>query len=262
MREQPWNQRRGSHYHYQWYRNLLELHTLTNRWLEALHIDPKGRAHQIKRVTAPQLHDMIEILEHITLRSVKPDLKIFLNDKDPSELLAQLDHTVWIIQSWTYMNLLERTPQKEKDAVRNILEQASWKAGRQSAHDLWGEADDELKKNLRGILLTFQEGPLSGAPKKKGYLIKRVIENELQLELLHCPHQIPYYEVRPVADELCDLHCHWTRGFAYALNTQIVIDYKPLDRTQETGYPQYCHLHWSLKKKTKHLTETLPSFNF
>jgi len=226
MRENPWHIRRPTTEHYQRFRNLIDLHQLTCTWLEDLNLDQPTTPHQIKRVGIPGIAESLRVLENLTSRTVPKDLEDFLDESYPDELLDKLQQTIWVMHSWSLRSIFEQTPRDEWAALRNVLEQSSWKAGRDCCKRRWKQIPVYATKNLRGILAAFQDSPLSGYPKFSSFLIKRATAMELDLELLQCPHNSPFLEVETVADDLCPLHTHYMRGYVYHLNTTVLMDYK------------------------------------
>lgn len=231
-RTDPWHLRRPSTEDYQWFRNLVDLHMLTAEWLGSLKMEREATPHQLRRVLSPSVQESLWMLEKLTQSSIPNDLESLLDDSKPAEMLSRLEYTVWAVQAWTVMNILDKTPREERSAMRNVLEQSSWKSGRACAKRRWPEFPDGYRSDLRGILAAFRSSPFSGYPRHSTFLVKRATGSELQLELLGCPHQSRYLEVQAVADDLCHLQTHWMRGFAYALNPTVMLDYLPVQRSQ------------------------------
>lgn len=241
MREQPWNIRRATAEHDQWYRNILDLHALTLGWLKEL--ESEQPSHFLKRGAAtPELAEALSMLERITESAPKAGagFDTLLDDSEPTDLLTRLEHTVHAVQALTLSHLLERAQADDRTALLNQLEQNSWKAGRLCGETRWSTLSREARGDLRAALSALRDSPMSGLPHHDNLLVKRVIAEELQLELLGCPHQSRHNEVRSTADALCSLHTHWIRGFAYAINTRLSIEHWPATSQRR------CQLIWSL----------------
>lgn len=165
------------------------------------------------------------MLEAITRTTLPTELETLLDDSTPEELLSRLEYTIWAMQAWTYSNIFQKTPANERDALRNALEQSSWKAGRQCGQDRWAKLPKRYRNDIRDLLRTLQDSPLSGYPHRKAFLILRGTPQVVQLELLSCPHTSPYHEVQAIASPLCELHSHWMRGFLYGIHHQTLLEH-------------------------------------
>lgn len=232
MREQPWHLRHATVKHEQWFHNLVELHELTNDWLQALQGDKKP-TYQITRGLTKAVVQNLWMLDSLSGTELEP-----LLDEEGAELtLARLDHTVWAVQAWTLASLLEKTENAEKSALVSSLEQSCFKMGRKCAESRWPQPQvDRVQFDLRAIIESLRDCPLSGLPFGDGFLVKRAICSNVQLELRACPHHSTYPEVEKIADELCSLHVHWMRGYCYALNNRVTVESK-------TAKPR-CTLDW------------------
>ena len=109
--------------------------------------------------------------------------------------------------------------------MESVLEQVAWKQGRARSETIWKKLVAKGSQDLRDILLALNDSPFSGYPQGDGFLMRRALSHEVQLELRACPHQIHYPEVAPVADRLCRLHAFWMKGFAYAMNPQVSVEH-------------------------------------
>lgn len=242
MREHPWHIRSISAEHEQWYRNLIDLHALTLKWIQDLRLDRLAPAHLMKRTAVSD-----EIVESLwMLESIGPDatpLPALLDDTYPEDLLGRLERTVWAVQAWTLTNVLGKLSGKEKLSAKNQLEQSAWTAGRECAERRWPEIPETCRNDLRGVLMLLNNSPLSGLPQRSRFLTRRATARELRIELMGCPHQSPFGEVGPVKNELCLMHNQWIRGFSYFIHTQISIDYYPVG--EEKSEDVRCHQKWT-----------------
>jgi hypothetical protein len=238
MREYPWSERRPSAEHYQNFRNLADFHALTLAWLSDLEIEPDGT--HLKRVMGPLTSEDIWMLGSLVENTLPSQLdKILVDESTPEDLLKKLRQTVWGAQAWALKNVLERTPREEQPALRNLLEQSSWKAGRRCALARWAHLDPNQARDLGHVFACLQDSPFSGYPQGPGFLVRRQVSSEIETEMLLCPHRSPSTEVQPMADLLCMLHVHWIRGYAYGLNPFVMITYRTGSR---------CILRWAFHK--------------
>jgi hypothetical protein len=176
-------------------------------------------------------------------------------------VLSRLERTIWAAQAYTLSQLLERTSESERSVLDSILEQISWKLGRNFAERKWLQLSDETRQKLPRLLLAFADTPFGSAPfsaanSGQSFLVLRATEREAQIELHHCPHQSPFNEVLRIANELCAVHHHWTRGFAYGLHHRLQVTLQMArsghpEKSKEKGLQrpdsghQRCGQHWT-----------------
>lgn len=219
MRENPWHIRYPSTEHYQWFKNLVDLHELTTHWIKEVQADRPS--YLLTRGLSKEVSQNLWMLDSLS----ETPLEKLLDDTLPKEMLGRLEHTIWAVQSWTLSNLQERTTSSNRNSLDSLLEQVCWKLGKTSAETRWNQQCKKGNLPLREVMLSFNDSPLSGYPHSEGFLVRRAIQNEVQVELRFCPHQIPYPEVKAVADQLCHFHAQWMRGFAYALNHRTAVEH-------------------------------------
>lgn len=228
-----WNNRFLTHKHERWFAHLAELNDLTNAWITELRMERPPTA--LARGLGREVTENFWMLDSLSDKN----LSSFLDDTSPDDLLGRLEHTVWAVQGWTLMKVLEKTSATEKPILKSILEQISWKMGKQSAERRWPPTLCIDRQNLRLLVQALFDSAVSGYPYScadRSFLVKRAIPREVDLELLNCPHHIRYSELKPVADDLCKLYMHWIRGFAYGLNHQLLVE-------GETQHGR-CNLRW------------------
>src|SRR5690606_27633027 len=225
----------------QLFANLLDLHAMTKAWLKELNLDQPPTPHHLKRVLSPGIRDSFWKLETVSRSAVPREIEMILGEGNPDDVLSKLGYTVRAIQAWTLRSILEQTPSEEASALKNLLEHTSWKAGRECGSRRWQRTAEEPRQDLRGILAALQDSPLSGYPRNSTFLVIRALPQNARVELLDCPHQSRYVEVQPVVDELCALQTFWMRGFAYSLNSRVLIDYRPVTSEERE---KRCTLHW------------------
>lgn len=256
-REHPWHSRIPSNQNQIWFRNLIDLHQLTLSWLKA--VNREQPAHFIPRGVQPNpdVSSSLWMLDLLGSEGLDPSTELdnLMDDTSPEDVLARLDRTVWAVQSWTLNKLLRPAKESEAQAPRlsqvrsaelpradlatmNALEQNSWKCGREVCAQRWPGLQEDVRVDLRGVLSAFRDTPLNRSGIREGFLVKRATERQVEIHLLHCPHQTPYEEVSPMADHLCALHAHWIRGYLYSINTKITVE---SDRRGER-----CEQRWSI----------------
>ena len=213
----PWHQRSPVTEHYQWFRNLVELHELTKAWLTEVQIDRPS--YFLTRGFSRRVGENLWMLESLSEKKMED----FLDDTHPNDMLARLDHAVWAVQAWTLTHFQIHCPPGDRESLSSLFEQLSWKAGRKCAQTRWKNLISTRPNpslDLKTILLALHDSPFAGYPQKNPFLIQRALTQEITLELFCCPHQQKYHEVGVVADRLCELHWHWLRGYAYGLNSK------------------------------------------
>lgn len=264
-REHPWNERRVTQWHAQWFRRLLELCALTRAWLNELPNDEaeSSRLPRLpfdfieKNAAFPELgesHWMLKTLDQALAEdeahSFSPAfldslLQNLLDDTLPEDLLARLERAVWLMQSVILSQILDySTNSSSTRIVVSLLEQASWKQGRRCAQFSWPNLTSQKNdpahvEDLRRLFVVLQDGlwaPYGQATHGSEYLIKRALPHELSIELRACPHQYSLVESPHVADSLCQMHFHWVRGFIYAMNPRVQIE--------KSTARSHCSLKW------------------
>ena len=216
-REYPWHLRLPSTEHYQRFKNLVQIHQLTAEWLHEIrsHDDPTPPlSHSLNPVISTNLPENLKENLWMLDSLANSDLESLLDDTSPSETLDRLEQTLWAVQSLTVSTLNESS-----------LEPISWKQGKECGESRWKALAQQGNQDLRDILLALNDSPFSGYPQGNGFLVRRALPIEIQIELMTCPHQNPFLATRLVADRLCRLHAQWIKGFAQALHSQIQIEH-------------------------------------
>jgi hypothetical protein len=237
----PWHERLATHSHHRRFGYLVELHRLTETWLHELQL--ARPAHSLHRGLDPQIARDLWMLENPAERG----LEKLLDDTPVNDVLARLERTIWAAQAYTLGQLLERTGTEERSVLDSILEQSSWKLGRAYAEKQWQNLSPSSRHDLRKVLLAFADTPLGTSPftssnEGRSFLVLRATEKEARIELHHCAHRSVYSEVQRIANELCTIHFHWTRGFAYGLHPQLRVS----QLNTPTDHPSSrCGLHWA-----------------
>lgn len=235
----PWHERLATHSHHRRFEYLVELHRLTETWLRELQVERP--AHSLNRGLGPEVAGNLWMLENPSERG----LNAILDDTSAEDVLSRLERTIWAAQAYTLGQLLDRTGSQDRSVLDSILEQTSWKLGRAYAEKRWPHLSPDHRQNLRRLLLAYADTPFGAVPfgaaqEGKSFLVLRATEQEAQIELHHCPHQSVFSEVKRIADELCTIHHHWTRGFAYGLHNRLQVH---LEMSKE--HTQRCGQRWT-----------------
>jgi hypothetical protein len=230
-----WNTRSVTHKHHAWFRNLTELNEITSSWVSELKLERPSHAmaRGLPREATQDLWMIDNLGEDGSLESL-------LDDTRTSDLLQRLERTVWSVQAWTFMHLMDRTKAPERPALEAMLSQTAWKLGRKSAESRWQGMPGDTRSDLRAMFFALNDSPFTGSHQRTvldQYLVTRAVASELRLELLHCPHRMDMSEISPAADSLCRIQADLLRGFVYGLNSRIGIDH--------TIARPHCQQRWS-----------------
>lgn len=214
----PWHERRATHRHFRWYRNLRDLHELTLGWISET--ETQRSPHEMERGLPKEVTDSLWLLDTFP----ETDLDRLMDDTQPDDVLGRLTRTVWAFQASTLASLQERTTSpQERRILDSVLEQGAWKLGRHVAETRWGGLTAAERANLKSLIGTLRDTPFGTLPEGDALLVKRATANEARVQFLACAHRFPMPEVHGVADDLCRIHLHWMQGFAYGLNPAISV---------------------------------------
>lgn len=220
MREQPWNLRRATQWHHRWYRDLLEMHSLTLAWLAELQLERP--AHFVGPTVDVETQAVLKQLEQLIAvtmgRMADPDsrggLDAILDDTRPEDLLSRLDHAIRSAQAITLKSLAPE--------LLAQLEAVTFKCGKDSATSRWGHWLGG-REDLRALLEATLNNPFWG---RDGVLVRRALSSEVRIELLSCPHLSLIPTVQMAADPVCEAQGQWLRGFVYGLNSKAVVHHQ------------------------------------
>ena len=224
MRKNPWHLRTPSTEHYQWFRNLVDLHRITESWRA------ESAVSTLTNRTTPSLGRKIKETLWMLDELLNKTIEDYMDDTLPQDMLGRLDQAVWTVQAETLSTLLGKTNSPETEILsktgEELLRQNAWKLGKSCVETRWRPLINRGgQAPLREVLLALQDTPFSGYPNGDGFLVKRAVPTQIEIELRSCPHYSQYAEVHSVADSLCLLHTHWMTGFASALNEKIKVEH-------------------------------------
>ena len=236
MRENPWHSRFPTSEHFQWFKNLIEFHRLTLNWVTQLHPSPPPlgcflltrEQHRLKKY-------------HWTLDQLfEKDLDSLLEGDRPEEFLDMLESLLWRIQAHSVSVLYQVESPESSCSLEEAIEKISWHLGAQCAQKRWLNFSFTQSPQLPEVLLALKDSPFSNFPLNNGFLTKRALPNEMELELRSCPHLhlALSNEVKTTTDLLCGFHFKWISGFVFELNAKIQITQSP--------HPIRCRQHWQL----------------
>jgi hypothetical protein len=227
MLQTPWHLRTPTHQQRRRYHQLVELHQLTTAWIQELQEKSERPSHFLDRGLNPSLTRDLWMLEAL-------DEKAFdqlLDDTQPEDVLNRLEQMIWQVQTYTYRKFSDQTQSDGKSILASVLEQISWKRGRENAARKWAGLSNEARADLRELVPTLMDQPFGR------FLVIRNTRSEAWIELLDCAHKKLTAEAGTSANELCHLHQQWIRGYMYELNPRLHID----------THLKTCQLRWSLE---------------
>lgn len=240
----PWNQRSLSTDQLQWFKNIVTLQKFTQSCMEAIATRDKEATHILSRVEVPGIREHLKILKELDRQNIHLQVNRVLRDQFPEETLWKLEQAVWVVQAWSIRSVLERTKPSELPALKNLLQQAAWKSGKSVAEERWNIARGHFSSSdISDYFYALRDSPLAPPHIDRPFLIRRILKSEVQAELLNCPHHVIHIEAHPITEELCRLHFDWMRGFAYGLNSSLVLQYFP--RADEA---HRCAVQWKWLK--------------
>lgn len=220
----PWHTRVHTHDQERRYRKLIALHDITLEWIEVLKLTPPG-----------------DLIREDLDEPLSPHFEALLDDTSPEDVLIRLEEKIWKLQAHTLQAILKMNSYDPLESLVPQLEQASWRLGRRASEANSQALPEHLRHDLRSLVLTALESPFFPQG-TEGFLIKRAVRDEIQLELHCCPHQKPWAEILQVADPLCTIHSQWLRGYAYGLNPRVALE---TTTKKNTAQKRCCH-RWHL----------------
>ena len=210
-----------------YFRELRELHRITEEWTV-----------ELKSPELPELKDQIALArknqlpgsDHLWVFEVWDErpLEDLIDDLSVQGFLAEIEMAIHSLQKQALSIALDQKPQ-DSEAFKitlSRLEQASWKSGRRAAEALWKNTSPRLLTDLKSVFLCTLENATHPGKGLYAYVLNRVAEKHIELDLIDCHH----------VTELCLLHFHWLKGFVYGLNPTVQIEQK--------GHPR-CHQTWT-----------------
>lgn len=239
MRENPWHLRQPTLVHFKWFKNLIELHRLTYEWVSRLHPNPPPCGFFVKKgAIHPETEKAIQILSNVLPNLPEVDLEGVIHDALPDAFLEVFQHAVWRIQADSLETLYQSISPEEVRSLESSLEEIAVRQGATCAQGRWHHLSAEFTQDLPHLFQVMKDSPFSGALHKSPFLWKRISSNKAEGELLFCPHQLGYPEIKAVANALCHLHSQWMLGFLLALNPGVKM-------TTVIKSPR-CNQEWSL----------------
>jgi hypothetical protein len=221
-----WHLRLPTTEHYQWFKNLVDLHALTLQCVQAAEEESSTCNVNVTRGLTQEVAENLWMLDSL----IETQLDDLLDDTHPSDLLGRLEHAVWANQALKLNHRIAKTTAAKREALESTLDQSSFQLGQLTGQKRWENSAFALRiprstpLQLRELLLAIHDSPFAGYPRcsgSSGFLIKRSTETELQIELQLCPHRQHYPEVKPSVDRLCRLHSQWMRGFIVGIHPNV-----------------------------------------
>lgn len=218
MNESTWNRPLPLSHHQRIFSNLIDLHRITRDWLRALGIEGPAKPHEIQRVFSPEIKSRFMKLDSLMDDAENRALEHLIPETSVESFLTRLHYTVWAVQGWTLQNLFEKTDEPERPALLNLLEQSSWKTGRQIASRKWQDTASNFAQAMPNVVSAIKEAPLMHSDMGQGFIVERLTSTSVSLSWLKCPHTLTVMETQSVVETLCHLHHQVIRGYLYALN--------------------------------------------
>ncbi len=204
MREQPWHFRRITHEHELWFSNLRDIHALSSGWLAFAKLAPS----KLDAILATELGRLMD-------------------DTLPEDVLGRLEARIWAEQAraWQDAARARATGSKDLDTAGALLLERSHDEGERVGARDWAHAFAAKPATLEQAFAALTGSAIAGRPGPAAFLICRSVENELEADLLRCPHSAcADPSLRERADSLCAAHLGWMKGYVRALNRGLAFD--------------------------------------
>jgi hypothetical protein len=211
------------------YQHLIEIHQLTQTWLNEL--APKSPAaatesHRLERFIPPNLVQNLWLLEKVRLDQLAPQLESVIDATTVTEFLSHLEEDIWLVQMAVIDNALKNT--SDPAGLTNLLEQTSWQYGKTIAEKNWPFFEANQKKleewNAISFFKALHASPLAGA---HDFLIERQIPLECSFFWVKSPLARPSLKLNPQVFVLCQLYHQFLRGFFYGLSRSLTVEVTP-----------------------------------
>jgi len=222
---QTWNIREPSPADQKKYKNLYDLFQITEEWLDA--IENSKYLFSLH----PQIKKQIFSLNEWIKKNLNYSLKDQIGALTPTDYINEFFSNIWNSQAWTLKLLLKETIDDDKATTLNQLIHLAWRAGfknfKKGPHKHKIEPSKnpspKSKRTLQDVLTLLNDSAIANYNAEKTFLIKKERSNEIHAYFLSCPHQINIAPVQESANELCNIHFQWLKGFLYALDPRFVV---------------------------------------
>lgn len=215
----PWHVRQPQFEDERRYFRLLSIHQMTQRWMKEIsRKDELG--FQMERTARPVLNQNLWLLEKIKLDELPPRLEDLIDATEVKEFLADLEDLIWIVQSSTLENMLVGS--KEPVSLINVLEKASWQAGRAYAEERWPQFEAQRFTDYFDALAMNPIADRSDL--KPAFILERESSSECSIYWKSSPQDRPSILRSPAVLTHCRLYHEWIRGFIYSLSREVKVE--------------------------------------
>ncbi len=209
------------------YQHILEIHHLTQIWLNEIAPEAKvsagsPRLHRLERFIPPNLVQNLWLLEKLKLDKLLPDLSTMVDATSVSEFLDELEEMIWIVQLSVLNNALEHTT--DAASLINSLEQITWQEGKIQAEAKWNINQTRAELSISDIAKTLAD---SAIQKKDAFLFEQQNSHHCSFYWLTSPLSISSLNHHPSVLTLCQLYHQYMRGFFYGIEKSIKVDVTP-----------------------------------
>jgi predicted RNase H-like HicB family nuclease len=227
--DHAWNERPSTFEQERRFRRLTALHTLTDAWIHAIHPEEES-SYRIARMERVTLNQNLWLFEKSRLDALPLRLEHLVGAMEIDAFLDELRDTIWIIQASTIENVLS---QREDPAeIATVLQQASWKHGRDYAESIWGTDGGMSRESAFDALMQ------SHIYEPQSFWLERKSTQEISFLWKKSPYQIGILKTSTALSHLGATHEHWIKGFIYGVSRQTRV-ITGESRLQESAHPRF-----------------------
>jgi hypothetical protein len=209
------------------YKNLIDLHRLTQLWIKAAQPTESTNAsssipnYKITRFIPPELKQTLWLLEKLRLDRLPPGLETLVDASTVSEYLDELNETVQIVQSSILENLILEADSPNRSALLNQLEQVSWTYGKTIAEERWNANHSFPAVSERGPIVFFEA--FKNSPywsHEQSFLLNHAHSTQVSFYWMTSP-LIRNHAAAQDLMNLCHMHLHAIQGYFYGLSRSL-----------------------------------------
>ena len=218
------------------YLNLIELHRLTQVWLNELNpADAAANTHRLDRVIRPEFSQNLWLLEKLKLDQLPPELAKMVDAQSVTDFLSELEETILIVQITTLENAMQNTA--DHISLMNLMEKISWKHGKLLAEKRWPQfmAATEAQAPIH-YFQALKDSPLWTTQATPPFLLERNTATLCSFYWLQSPLAKASLKISPRVLELSRLYHEMIRGFFYGLSRGLKVDITPALLNEHKAY--------------------------
>jgi hypothetical protein len=239
----PWHERLPNFEEERRYLNFIDLHKMTEAWLQEISPTMVGNTHRLERVVPSELAQNLWLLEKVKLDQLAPELSKMIDAQSVSRFLSELEETILIVQSTTLENALQTT--KDRISLLNLLEKVSWKHGKALAEKRWPDFTSQITdlETLSPIkyFQALMDFPLWNND-EPAFLLERTTPTLCSFYWLRSPQNVASLKLSPNMMELAQLYHEMIRGFFYGLSRSLKVEILPALLNDQKVYHITLHL--------------------